>query len=86
MGADDVLLRFDRSLCVEAMLTAAADAHVPLTLLDIYLAEIPAPHAHRLVLSRPDRHVAWRGNSLPCNAREFIRLISGHGDAIHRMA
>jgi 2-polyprenyl-6-methoxyphenol hydroxylase-like FAD-dependent oxidoreductase len=86
MGADYVLLRFDASLCVEKLLSAAADAHVPMTLLDIDLAEIPAPYVHRLVLSRPDRHVAWRGNSLPRNAPEFIRLISGHGGAIYRMA
>jgi 2-polyprenyl-6-methoxyphenol hydroxylase-like FAD-dependent oxidoreductase len=85
MGADYVLLRFDASLSVDKLLSAAADAHVPMTLLDIDLAEIPAPYAHRLVLSRPDRHVAWRGNSLPNNSRELIRLISGHGDAIREM-
>ena len=84
MGADYVLLRFDASISVEKLLSAAADAHVPMTLLDIDLAEIPAPYAHRLVLSRPDRHVAWRGNSLPNNSRELIRLISGYGDAIRR--
>jgi hypothetical protein len=85
MGADYVLLRFDASLSVEKLLSAAADAHVPMTLLDIDLAETPAPYTHRLVLSRPDRHVAWRGNSLPSNLPELIRLISGHIHGIRRM-
>jgi hypothetical protein len=85
MGADYVLLRFDASLPVEKLLSAAADAHVPMTLLDIDLAEPPAPYTHRLVLSRPDRHVAWRGNSLPNNLPELVRLISGHIDAARSM-
>jgi hypothetical protein len=86
MGADYVLLRFDASLRVDSLLSAAADAHVPMTLLDIALAEIPAPYAHPLVLSRPDRHVAWRGNSLPRDVPELIRLISGRGEATYQMA
>jgi 2-polyprenyl-6-methoxyphenol hydroxylase-like FAD-dependent oxidoreductase len=78
MGADYVLLRFDATIAVEELLSAAADARVPMTLLDIDSTELPSPYRHRLVLSRPDRHVAWRGDALPADPARLIELISGH--------
>ena len=50
---------------------------MPLALLEIDTDEIPGAYRHRLVLSRPDQHVAWRGDQPPENARALIDLIRG---------
>ncbi len=74
MGPDFTLLRFDRSTDVEPLLAAARARHVPVTLLDLDPVE---PYRERLVLSRPDQHVAWRGNALPSDATGLIERIRG---------
>jgi hypothetical protein len=41
----------------------------------------PGVHAplyhHALVLSRPDQHVAWRGDALPSDPAALVDLIRG---------
>ena len=65
MGSDFTLLRFDPAINVTALVAAAARSSVPLTVLDVDADAIPEAYRHKLVLSRPDRHVAWRGNAVP---------------------
>jgi 2-polyprenyl-6-methoxyphenol hydroxylase-like FAD-dependent oxidoreductase len=77
LGPGFTLLRFDRSVSVNALSTAAAKRGVPLTLLDVGSAEVPSPYAHKLVLSRPDQHVAWRGNAAPADSMSLIDLVRG---------
>jgi hypothetical protein len=41
------------------------------------------PQAHRvcgrrLVLLRPDAHVAWRGDELPANCAPIARVVTGN--------
>jgi hypothetical protein len=50
---------------------------VPLALFDIDSHEVPDAYHHRLVLSRPDQHVAWRADESPENASALIDLIRG---------
>jgi hypothetical protein len=47
---------------------------VPLTVLDV---APQAPYRERLVLSRPDQHVAWRGDVLPRDPLQMIDRIRG---------
>ena len=56
---------------------AAARVGLPLTLLDVGGESAPAAYRHRLLLSRPDQHVAWRGNVLPADAGALIERIRG---------
>jgi 2-polyprenyl-6-methoxyphenol hydroxylase-like FAD-dependent oxidoreductase len=77
LAADHTLLRFDPAVDASGLLGAAAHARVPLTLLDIAADEVPDAYRHRLVLSRPDQHVAWRGDEPPENATALIDLIRG---------
>jgi hypothetical protein len=35
------------------------------------------PYREKLVLSRPDQHVAWRGDALPDNPLRLIDIIRG---------
>ena len=79
MGAGFTLLRFDRSVSVSGMEQAAADVGLPLGVLDVDADEIPDSYRHRLVLSRPDQHVAWRGDAEPADPRALIDLIRGGG-------
>lgn len=34
----------------------------------------------RLMLLRPDLHIAWRGDSLPANAEQIARRVTGHDE------
>jgi len=74
MGAGFTLLRFDRSVEVTALVEAAALRGVPLAVLDL---APQAPYRERLVLSRPDQHVAWRGDVLPRDPLQLIDRIRG---------
>ena len=77
MGAGFTLLRFDRSVSVDALVGAAATRGVPLAVLDVDSDEAASLYRHKLVLSRPDQHVAWRGNAQPDDALALIDLVRG---------
>jgi len=53
---------------------AAALRGVPLTVLDLQPRD---PYRHGLVLSRPDQHVAWRGDAVPADPLRLIDRIRG---------
>lgn len=77
LGHGFALLRFDSSVEVSDLLHAAARVGMPLTLVDIISDEVPDAYHHRLVLSRPDRHIAWRGDLPPVNSSALIDLARG---------
>ncbi len=81
LGPDYTLLRFDRAVDVGALMSAAAASNVPLVLLDVEPDEndLPVIYREKLVLSRPDQHVAWRGDALPPDPAQLIDLIRGAG-------
>ena len=75
MGPEFTLLRVDAAIDVTALERAARDRKVPLRVLDITpSAALPFG---RLVLSRPDQHVAWRGDSLPSDPLALIDHVRG---------
>jgi 2-polyprenyl-6-methoxyphenol hydroxylase-like FAD-dependent oxidoreductase len=66
LGAGFTLLRFDRAADVDPLMRAAASRGLSLTLLDVADGAAPAPYnGLRLLLSRPDQHVGWRGIAPP---------------------
>ncbi len=83
MGSDFALLRFDPAVDVEALLRAAGAAGVPLNVLDIEPDEAPAAYRHRLVLSRPDQHVAWRGDDVPADPAGLVDLVRGAASVVN---
>jgi 2-polyprenyl-6-methoxyphenol hydroxylase-like FAD-dependent oxidoreductase len=79
MGDGFTLLRFDRAAEVDTIVAAARVRRVPLSVLDVASEETSGLYRHKLVLSRPDQHVAWRGDSVPSNAMGLIDRVRGAG-------
>ncbi len=75
LGADYTLLRLDPSIDVGPLLAAAAERRVPLTVVDVRSAEAAGLYDAKLVLSRPDQHVAWRGDRLPADPAALVERI-----------
>ena len=78
MGAGFTILRLDPSADVAPLLAAAQQDNVPLHVIEADRAEAGDVYRHAFVLVRPDRHVAWRGDTLPEDPLALIRLVSGH--------
>ena len=62
---------------IDALVQAAADRGVPLTVYDEPDAETRALFEADLALIRPDQYVAWRGDALPADAGALIDLVRG---------
>jgi len=78
MGPGYTLLRFDPACDVAPLLRAAQERGVPLQVLDTDRGDPRASvYRHALLLSRPDRHVAWRGNAVPADAASLVERIRG---------
>jgi len=77
MGQDYVLLRFDPTVDVRALIECAERAGMPLQALDLHEQDAPEAYRHALVLARPDRHVAWRGDWLPDDVDRLVMRLCG---------
>jgi 2-polyprenyl-6-methoxyphenol hydroxylase-like FAD-dependent oxidoreductase len=77
MGPEFTLLKLDPSVDTAPLQAAAQCRNVPLTILDVEASAARALYGHRLVLSRPDQHVAWRGDTLPSDPLALIDRVRG---------
>jgi 2-polyprenyl-6-methoxyphenol hydroxylase-like FAD-dependent oxidoreductase len=77
MGPEFTLLRFDPAVDVAPLERAARDRGVPLRILDVGQPDTTIFYGSRLVLSRPDQHVAWRGDRLPADPLGLIDRVRG---------
>ncbi len=71
------LLRFDRSAETARLAEAATKAGVPMTVLDVDAEGADTLFPHKLLLARPDQHVAWRGDSVPDDAMALVDKLRG---------
>jgi 2-polyprenyl-6-methoxyphenol hydroxylase-like FAD-dependent oxidoreductase len=76
MGPEFTLLKFDPAADVAALESAARQRGVPLKVLQIK-PTAAVYDGSRLVLSRPDQHVAWRGDRLPPDPLALIDHVRG---------
>lgn len=76
-GREFVLLRFDPSVPVGALSAAAKLCGVPFKVVDIDSKDAQACYAKKLVLVRPDGHVAWRDDAEPSDPRLIIDIVRG---------
>ncbi|HEX7888259.1 MAG TPA: FAD-dependent oxidoreductase [Ramlibacter sp.] len=79
MGPEFTLLRFDPQADARPLQEAAARRGVPLEMLDVRSPEAAGLYRHAFVLSRPDQHVAWRGDRMPDDPLALVDLIRGQG-------
>jgi len=84
LGPCYTLLRFDPATEVTGLVEAGARRSVPLTVLDVQVPEARQLYQHKLVLVRPDQHVAWRGNAQPDAPGDLIDLVRGARSTLER--
>lgn len=77
MGPEYTLLRLDPTVDVGAVVDAARIRGVPLQVLDISSEDAGTAYTSKLVLSRPDQHVAWRGDVVPPDPAALIDRVRG---------
>jgi 2-polyprenyl-6-methoxyphenol hydroxylase-like FAD-dependent oxidoreductase len=75
LGPGYTLIRLDQTVGVSGLLDAAAQRGVPLALLDVEGSEARTLYPRKLVLVRPDQHVAWRGDDEPSAPMDLIDLV-----------
>ena len=76
-GRGFTLLCFGADDGVAALADAARSARTPLTVVHIDDPAARALYQRRLVLVRPDGHVAWRGDAAPPDARALLDRVRG---------
>jgi hypothetical protein len=76
-GPAYTLLRLDPTTRVTGIVEAAAKRNVPLTVVDVNAPEAWELYRRKLVLVRPDQHVAWRGDMEPAAPLDLIDLVRG---------
>ena len=77
LGSDFTLLRFDPKVEISALVNAAAHRGVPIDVVEVNADEAPALYPHKLLLSRPDQHVAWRGDRPPEDPLALVDQVRG---------
>jgi 2-polyprenyl-6-methoxyphenol hydroxylase-like FAD-dependent oxidoreductase len=77
MGPEFTLLRFDSTVDVAALELAARNRGVPLKILNVVRPAGTLFDKAALLLSRPDQHVAWRGDKLPTDPLALIDRVRG---------
>jgi hypothetical protein len=77
LGPDFTLLRFDPKVEISGFVEAAAYRGVPMAVADVDADEAASLYPHKSLLSRPDQHVAWRGDKPPDDPLALIDLVRG---------
>jgi 2-polyprenyl-6-methoxyphenol hydroxylase-like FAD-dependent oxidoreductase len=81
-GDGFTLLRLGADAPEDGGFSAVATARgIPLTVVAIDEPDVVEAYERRLVLVRPDGHVAWRSDDAPTDPAEILDVISGHASA-----
>ena len=81
MDPEFTLVRADPRIAIAPLVKAAAVRGVPLAVVDLDASAAAGLYDGKLVLSRPDQHIAWRGNTCPADPLALIDLVRGAGRA-----
>jgi hypothetical protein len=76
LGRGFTLLRFDAAIDTTALERAAAARGVPLSVLDVRVAEARGLYGRALALIRPDQYIAWRGDRLPGDCDALLARVT----------
>jgi hypothetical protein len=62
---------------VAPLVEAATHRGVPLAVLDLDAEGADTLYSRKLLLARPDQHVAWRGDAVPDNPLNLVDRVRG---------
>ena len=62
----------------DAMVKAASDLGIPVSVVDITDPRVRDAYGADLVLVRPDQHIAWRADTEPTAPTSVWKRITGH--------
>jgi hypothetical protein len=77
LGPEYTLLRLDPSVEIASLVAAAAQRRLPLAVLNVASSEAAGLYPNKLVLARPDQHVAWRGDHIPADPLALVDRLRG---------
>lgn len=77
LGPAYTLIRFDQAVDVGPTIDAAAAANVPLTVVDVEPESAAFRFPEKILIVRPDSHIAWRGRATPADPGKLIGLLRG---------
>lgn len=77
LGPDYALLRLCADVDVGGLLDAAAQRGIPMKLVELSGEAVPDVYRHALLISRPDQHVAWRGDAAPDDPLALVDMLRG---------
>ena len=77
LGRDYTLVSFDAAVATDPLLEAAQARGCPLSVLNCEAPERSEWLRTKLILVRPDRHVAWRGDALPDDVNRLLDTMTG---------
>ena len=77
LGPEFTLLRLHQAIDAAPLVAAAARRRMPLAVLDIDATDAADVYSRKLVLSRPDQHIAWSGDALPADPLALIDRVRG---------
>jgi hypothetical protein len=72
-----LLVLSSKAADASGLAAAAKKIGLPLNIVGLDEPQILEAYERRLVLVRPDGHVAWRGEAAPANAAEIIEQVRG---------
>ena len=76
-GPDFTLVSLEGGDCAPGIEKALGGLGVPIAALHLAEPKLRAVYGARLLLLRPDLHVAWRGNAAPADAEQLAALVTG---------
>jgi hypothetical protein len=75
LGPGYTLVRYDSAVAVAPLTDAMRANGVPFNIVDVPQAQPPSDH--KLILTRTDQHVAWRGDAIPDNPAQLVDKLLG---------
>lgn len=78
LGLFMTLLVIDGHDDVSDLERAAAELRIPLDIVELDRPDLLPIYERRILLVRPDQHIAWRGDALPNDPKALLHLVSGH--------
>ncbi len=70
-------MRLEPTVDISGMIEAAKRRGVPLAVLDVDGPDVRTLYDRKLVLVRPDQHVAWRGDEQPGDPLDLVDHMRG---------